>query len=91
MGTLAGVTGSRTARWAAAAIVVALVHAAPAAGGTNQLPSSLTLSASGSVTVTWQGDLARGCAAAGLCGTYGELILRSNGGSDGVRVVGAHL
>jgi hypothetical protein len=66
------------------ATAVMLVHAAPALARTNQLPSSLTLSASGSLTVTWHGDVARGCAAAGLCGTDGEVILRPSTGSEGL-------
>jgi hypothetical protein len=37
---------------------------------------------SGSITYTWQGDPARGCAAAGLCGVQGALILQSAGGSS---------
>jgi hypothetical protein len=34
-----------------------------------------SLSATGSITYTWQGDAAHGCAAAGLCGVRGELIV----------------
>lgn len=34
------------------------------------------LTATGSLTYTWSGDPARGCAAAGVCGIHGELILR---------------
>lgn len=34
------------------------------------------LIASGSLTYTWSGDPARGCAAVGVCGIRGELILR---------------
>ena len=34
----------------------------------------------GSVTYTWQGDPARGCAALGLCGVEGQLTLGSQGG-----------
>ena len=36
----------------------------------------------GSITITWQGDPARGCAAAGLCGVQGALSLQSAGGSS---------
>ncbi len=71
------------ARGIAVATAVMLLHAALSSARTNQLPSSLTLSASGSLTVSWHGDVARGCAAAGLCGTYGELILRPSAGSEG--------
>jgi hypothetical protein len=34
-----------------------------------------SLSATGSITYTWQGDPARGCAQAGLCGVRGEMIV----------------
>jgi hypothetical protein len=35
-----------------------------------------SLTPTGSLTYTWSGDPARGCASAGLCGIHGELILR---------------
>lgn len=38
-----------------------------------------SLSTTGSITYTWQGDPARGCAAAGLCGVHGELVLNAAG------------
>ncbi len=41
-----------------------------------------SLAAFGSVTYTWRADPARGCAAAGLCGVQGELILRPQGGTS---------
>jgi hypothetical protein len=41
-----------------------------------------SLTASGAITYTWQGDPARGCAAAGLCGVRGELIVAPQGGTS---------
>jgi hypothetical protein len=38
-----------------------------------------SLSVSGSITYTWQADPAHGCAAAGLCGVQGELIVQPQG------------
>jgi hypothetical protein len=38
-----------------------------------------SLSATGSITYTWQGDPAHGCAVAGLCGVRGELIVAPQG------------
>ena len=40
------------------------------------------LIASGSLTYTWQGDPARGCAAAGLCGVEGAAIVDTQGQAD---------
>ena len=61
---------------------VMLMAVAPAAVARSSLPSSLSVSSTGSVTVTWQGDPARGCAADGLCGTYGDEVLTSDQGSE---------
>jgi hypothetical protein len=41
-----------------------------------------TLQPSGSITYTWQGDPALGCAAAGLCGVQGALIVQPQGSTD---------
>lgn len=38
-----------------------------------------SLAATGSITYTWQGDPARGCAAVGVCDVHGELIVGSLG------------
>ena len=38
-----------------------------------------TFTTTGSITVTWQGDPARGCSAEGLCGVQGALILQPEG------------
>ena len=48
----------------------ALFAAAPA--GARERELSAGVSATGSITVTWHGDRARGCAAAGLCGYRGS-------------------
>lgn len=41
-----------------------------------------SLVASGSITYTWQGDPARGCAATGLCAVRGELIVAPQGDTN---------
>jgi len=41
--------------------------------------TSVNLTLSGSLAISWQGDGARSCATVGLCGVHGELILRSSG------------
>jgi hypothetical protein len=51
-----------------------LAAAAPASAGLRQFTAPL--SATGGVTVSWHGDPARGCAAAGLCGYRGSLAAR---------------
>lgn len=38
-----------------------------------------SLTSTGSITYTWQGDPARGCAAAGLCAVQGALIVQPQG------------
>jgi hypothetical protein len=37
---------------------------------------------SGTLTYLWRGDVARGCAAAGVCATYGALSVQFNGTGD---------
>jgi hypothetical protein len=77
------------ARWAVAlaavmagGVAATAVGASPAASArTLNLPKSVNLTLSGSLAITWQGDPTRGCAAEGLCGVRGELILRSYGSS----------
>lgn len=58
----------------------ALVAAAPAMAAPHSFSSSL--SASGSVRVSWHGDPARGCTAAGLCGYRGALTARPGSGGE---------
>ncbi|MEA2423080.1 MAG: hypothetical protein QOF55_2179, partial [Thermoleophilaceae bacterium] len=53
---------------------VALTAAAPAVAAPGRLASTLTVT--GSVTIAWHGDPARGCAGAGLCGYRGSLGAR---------------
>lgn len=56
--------------------VTTTLCAVPAATASGALRNNESLRASGSLTYTWHGDPARGCAAAGVCDTQGELILR---------------
>jgi hypothetical protein len=51
-----------------------LVAAAPAVARSRDFTAPL--SSSGGVTVSWHGDAARGCQAAGLCGYRGSLTVR---------------
>lgn len=88
MGSLAVLVARlRSARWAtlAVAIVAGLGAAAPAAA---RLPASgpaptTTLRPVGSLTFLWAGDPARGCAAQGLCGVRGYLVVRVGDSSSG--------
>src|SRR5204863_9751716 len=57
----------------------ALLAATPANAHTTELLGDI--SATGGVTVTWHGDPARGCAAAGLCGYSGSAGLQPVYGS----------
>jgi hypothetical protein len=63
------------ARVAVALVVAAAVVPVPAA-------ADESLTASGSLTYTWQGDPARGCAAEDLCGVQGALVVQANGGES---------
>ena len=58
------------------ALVGAALVPAGSSGATRVRTVKLTsLNATGSLTYTWSGDPARGCAAVGVCGIHGELIL----------------
>ena len=59
---------------AGAAMLAGLVPGTAAAARGRQLSGTAT--ATGSISVTWHGDPARGCAAAGLCGYRGSVTLR---------------
>lgn len=59
--------------------VTTTLCALPAATASGALRSNENLAAGGSLTYTWHGDPARGCAAAGVCDVQGELILRPTG------------
>src|SRR3954468_22598950 len=52
--------------------LAAALAAAPAPAEARGRELAAGLSATGSVFVTWHGDRARGCAAAGLCGARGS-------------------
>ena len=72
--------GARGVATCAAAIGAALCCAVPSPAAAKPATfKSLTLT--GSVTFTWTGDRARGCAANGLCGVNGELTLSVPSGS----------
>ncbi|MBV9716230.1 MAG: hypothetical protein JOZ64_12720 [Solirubrobacterales bacterium] len=63
----------------AATMVLALaflIAGAPAAAADE------TLQASGSMVYAWHGDRARGCAAAGVCGVHGALVIQPLGATD---------
>lgn len=61
--------------WLAGAVAAALgIAAAPA--------SANTLDPTGTLTYTWHGDPARGCARVGVCGVQGVLIIRPQGALD---------
>jgi hypothetical protein len=76
-------------RIAAGAIGAAVVLAAAAPAHAREAGLDTRLRATGALTVTWHGDPARGCAAAGLCGyrgsvqarpgTYGQLSVLHSG------------
>ena len=61
------------------AAVVALGRSAPGP------PADESLNATGSITYTWQGDPSHGCAAVGVCGVRGALIVEAQGGADAQR------
>lgn len=67
--------------WAVAFATVCVLHAGVAGAAGTQ---SENLTVSGSLTYTWQGDTARGCAAVGVCDVRGELILKPLGGGQSV-------
>jgi hypothetical protein len=66
----------------ASAAPAALAPAAPATRPTRSTRST-SVELVGSLTIAWQGDQARGCAAAGLCGVSGSLQMLPSGGSSG--------
>ena len=65
----------RRARWTTLLVVRFAVHASPALAAGLGVPANEQLSATGSLTYSWQGDQSRGCAAEGMCGVHGALIL----------------
>ena len=81
----------------ARALGVAVAMPAALAGAPAAAAAVENLQPSGSITYTWQGDPARGCAADGLCGVQGALIVQpqgstagnSSGGMVDVRLVGS--
>jgi len=73
---LAGQPGTARVLGVAAALLVASL-AAPGHAWANE-----SLLGSGSLTYTWQGDPARGCAAEGLCGVEGAVTVEAQGQVD---------
>ena len=69
-------------RWLAGMLAVAVL--APLALPAHAV-AQVSAAASGSISYTWQGDPARGCAAVGVCGVQGALMLSTQGvsGSGG--------
>jgi len=65
--------------WAAAGLLAGAAVPAAAAGRARQENLNLT----GSLTIAWSGDPARGCAAAGQCGISGSLEILPTGQSSG--------
>jgi hypothetical protein len=64
--------------WALApALAVAVAMPAPA-GAASWTSYMVDVSAHGSIVVSWRGDPARGCAAAGMCDERGSFTLRPN-------------
>jgi hypothetical protein len=63
----------------AIAATAALLVASPAHGHTTEMQGDVF--PSGAITVTWHGDPARGCAAAGLCGYSGSVGIQPTEGS----------
>ena len=61
-------------------VAAVLLTAGPAYGKNSEIAGRLATS--GAVTVTWHGDRARGCAAAGLCGYRGSTLARVAGGGQ---------
>jgi hypothetical protein len=71
--------------WTAIAVGawVALGALAAPVGASQRVIKSPNIVFVGTLTITWQGDQARGCAAAGLCGVQGSLEMLSDGGPGG--------
>lgn len=67
--------GFGRAGWVAL-VAAALVPTGPASAAKVRTVKNESIIATGSLTYTWSGDPARGCAAVGVCGIHGELILR---------------
>ncbi len=65
----------RTSGIAVVLLVAAALMAPPAA-------ADESLQASGLITYTWQGSPSLGCAAVGVCGVQGALIVDAQGGAD---------
>src|SRR4051794_1815341 len=69
---------------AAALFAVAPAHA-------REVELSGDLFGSGGITISWHGDPARGCAAAGLCGYSGSVNVRPDDGQYDFTLAGGRL
>ncbi|MEA2471680.1 MAG: hypothetical protein QOE38_2679, partial [Thermoleophilaceae bacterium] len=67
---------------------VALFAAAPAGARERALTAGLT--STGAVSVTWHGERALGCAAAGLCGYRGSVSTQPGTDGELVLTLGRH-
>lgn len=76
-------------RWGCLVAVAIAVCAAPAFASGSTPVRNEQLSVSGSLAFSWQGDPARGCAAEGVCGIHGALIVTAPDGGDLTRFRGA--
>jgi hypothetical protein len=76
---------------AAATAGAALLLAAAQPASAYNSDVSGDLGVTGAVTITWHGDPARGCAAAGLCGYSGSLTVRPDSGEYDFTVAGGRL
>jgi hypothetical protein len=63
-----------------ATVAAAVLSAAAPALARESLSGFAPLSATGAISISWHGDPARGCAAAGLCGYRGSLSVRPSEG-----------
>ncbi|HEV2813395.1 MAG TPA: hypothetical protein VGW10_09105 [Solirubrobacteraceae bacterium] len=65
-----------------AALAVTLLGAAPAGAQGSSAGIEAKESATGSMTISWRGDPARGCAEAGLCDVAGSVTFVASGGEQ---------
>ena len=79
--------GIRRGAMAAAAALLAIASPAHA----RELEVAGGLAPSGGITISWHGDPARGCAAAGLCGYSGSVLVRPDDGEYDFTVRGGRL
>lgn len=74
--------GSWRVRWACLAVATIGACAAPALAAKRVQQTNEQLSVSGALVLSWQGDPARGCAAEGVCGEQGALVVTAPDGGE---------